>query len=90
MKTPIKIIRLPEVLNSYPVSKSTFYLKLQDGFLPPSISLGEKAVGYIEHEYQAVLAAMVAGDSEDEIKALVKSLVNERQKLKQGANDVIN
>jgi len=84
MNTPIKIIRLSEVLNVLPLSRTTMYLKVKNGLLPPAISLGEKAVGYIEHEYQTVLASMIAGDSEDEIKELVKTLINDRQKLKQG------
>mgnify|MGYP000598528043 CR=1 FL=1 len=90
MKNPINVMRLPEILNSYPVSRSTFYLKLKEGLLPPSIPLGDKAVGYIEHEYQAVLIAMIAGNNKEEIKKLVISLVNDRQQLKQGASNVIS
>jgi len=90
MKNPINIIRLPLVLTIIPLSKSTFYLKLQDGLLPPSISLGERAVGYIEQEYQTVLAAMMAGDSKNDIKELVSSLVNNREKLRVELTNVIN
>jgi len=82
MKAPLKIIRISEVLTSYfPLSRSTFYLNLKAGLLPPSISLGEKSVGYIEHEYETVLEAMIAGNNNEEIKALVKSLVKQRQEL---------
>jgi prophage regulatory protein len=76
---PYKIIRRPSVLNMLGLSKTTLFNREQDGLTPPPINLGGRAVGYLEHECQAVLKAMVAGKSKDEIRQLVCDLVAQRQ-----------
>lgn len=45
-----KILRLPEVRNRTGLSRSTIYLKISKGIFPPPISLGDRAVGWIEAE----------------------------------------
>jgi prophage regulatory protein len=45
-----KILRLPEVKNRTGLSRSTIYLKISKGSFPPPISLGDRAVGWIESE----------------------------------------
>lgn len=76
-----RIIRKPEVLNLLGFSKSTLHLRINEGLLPPPISLGQRASGYIEHEVQAVLKAMIAGQSQEQIKQLVIELTEARKKL---------
>ena len=75
----IKIIRKKEVLTITGLSKSSLHLRINDGTMVPSISLGQRAVGFIENEVQAVLSAMVAGRSKDDIRTLVNNLVIQRQ-----------
>lgn len=75
----IRIIRLQELLDMIAMSKSSAYTKIKDGVLPPSISLGARAVGFIYGEVITVLKAMVSGKSQDEIKAIVQELVAQRQ-----------
>jgi prophage regulatory protein len=75
----IKILRKKEVLELTGLSKSSLHLRINDGTMVPSISLGERAVGFIEFEIQAVLSAMVAGKKKRDIQALVSSLVTQRQ-----------
>jgi prophage regulatory protein len=75
-----KIIRRPAVIALLGMSKTTLYNRIQAKTLPPPISLGARAVGFVLSEYYVVLNAIIAEKSQDEIKALVASLVQERQK----------
>ena len=75
----IRIIRKPEALDKLGLSKSTLHIRIKDGLLPPPIPLGGRAVGFIEHEIEATLAALVSGQSNEKIQQLVKSLVEKRQ-----------
>lgn len=76
-----KIVRKPETLEFLQISKSNLYLKINKGLWPKPISLGERAVGFLSTENEKVLAAMIAGQSEEEIKELVISLMNARKSL---------
>lgn len=42
------ILRLPAVMKRTGLARSTIYLRISEGSFPKSISLGEKAVGWIE------------------------------------------
>lgn len=57
MKT--KILRLPQVKAVTGLSRSTIYLHISKGKFPSSITLGERAVGWIEEEVQAWLEAKI-------------------------------
>lgn len=76
---PIRIIRKPELLKLSGLSKTTLQTRINTHLMPPSISLGDRAIGFIEFECQAVLRAMAAGKSKDEIRALVSYLIKQRQ-----------
>lgn len=80
------LLRKPEVLNRLGLSRSTFYSRMADGILPKPISLGDRAVGWLEHEINTVIAHMAAGKSNNEIKALVSSLVEQRQSMLEALN----
>jgi prophage regulatory protein len=71
--------RKPEVIKRLGISKSTFHTRINQHLLPPPVSLGARAVGFLQHEFDAVLAAMVAGKNNDEIKSLVLALVAQRK-----------
>ena len=45
-----KILRLPEVINHTGLSRSTIYQQIADRTFPEPISIGERAVGWIEEE----------------------------------------
>jgi prophage regulatory protein len=77
----IKIIRLSEVINLMGKSETAIYLDRQKGVFPPSISLGERAKGYIEHEVTAVIVARIQGKTEDELKRIVIDLIAQREAL---------
>lgn len=74
----LKIIRRPLVLEATGWSKSTLYNRIQEGLFPNPISLGARAVGFVESECDKVIQAMIAGYSEQQLKSLVKELVANR------------
>ncbi|MGD9851201.1 MAG: helix-turn-helix transcriptional regulator [Nitrospirales bacterium] len=49
------ILRLPAVMARTGLSRSTIYLRVSEGCFPTPISLGGRAVGWIEAEIQAWL-----------------------------------
>lgn len=45
-----KFIRLPEVKNKTGLSRSSIYLRMSNGEFPQSISLGGRAIGWLESD----------------------------------------
>ncbi len=54
-----KILRLPSVKELTGLSRSTIYLRISKDEFPAPISLGARAVGWIESEIEAWLSAQV-------------------------------
>ena len=75
----IKIVKQPSLLEQFSFSKSTLFSQIKQGLMPKAIPLGDRAVGYLQHELDAVLSARIAGQSNEQIKELVKSLVAKRK-----------
>ena len=48
-----KMLRLPEVKARTGLSRSTIYLRMSKGQFPTTVSLGDRAVGWIEIEVNA-------------------------------------
>lgn len=79
----IRIHRKADVLDITGFKKSTLYTRIKAGLMPPPISLGgARAVGWIDHEIQAVLAAMCVGTPPEQIKLIVQELIEKRQQFK--------
>ncbi|WP_413505812.1 helix-turn-helix transcriptional regulator [Photobacterium phosphoreum] len=55
-----KIIRLPEVKDKTGLSRSTIYLRMSQGRFPKSISLSERAIGWVEQEIEQWLGERIA------------------------------
>jgi prophage regulatory protein len=68
------ILRLPAVLRERGRSRSAHYLDIKDGLFTRPVSIGSRAVGWPEHEVAALNAARIAGQSDDDIRALVAKL----------------
>ncbi len=49
---PRKILRLPIVLDRTGLSRSTVYQRVMEGRFPKPVSLGARAVGWIETEIE--------------------------------------
>ena len=58
---PNRISRLPAVKQRTGLSRSTIYLRVAKGTFPAPISLGARAVGWIESEIDDWIARQIAG-----------------------------
>jgi len=56
---PEKILRLPNVLDRTGLSRSTVYLRVTEGRFPKPVSLGARAVGWIETEVEEWIARQI-------------------------------
>jgi prophage regulatory protein len=77
----LQLIKNAEARSSLGVGNTTFYEQLNAGLITPAVKLGVHSVAWPKHEIQAIVAARIAGQSDDQIKALVKQLFEDRQKL---------
>lgn len=73
-----KILRLPSVQAETGASRSTVYLRVQQGLFTKPVRLGRRAVGWPASEIAALNAALIAGLSDDEIRQLVRDLETAR------------
>ena len=61
---PKKILRLPVVLDRTGLSRSTVYLRVTEGRFPRPVSLGARAVGWIETEVEEWIALQIEASRE--------------------------
>ena len=78
----LTILWLKDVKDCTGLSRSTIYLRIQEGTFPRPVSLGSRAVGWPSTEVAAINAARIAGCSNDEIRILVEKLEAARKGLK--------
>jgi len=55
-----KFIRLTEVKNKTGLSRSSIYLRMSNGKFPQSISLGSRAIGWLESDINEWLEQCIA------------------------------
>ena len=60
MNTQQRLLRLPAVLATTGMARSTLYKAIQDGQFPPQISIGARSVGWLEADIQAWLGGRIA------------------------------
>ena len=58
--TPVRFLRLPEVLDRTGLSRSTIYVRLDQGRFPRPVSLGARAVGWLESEVDEWIRERIA------------------------------
>ena len=75
------LLRIRDVVRTTGLSRPTIYHRIKTGVFPSSVKLGERAVGWPEHEIAALNEARIAGKSEDEIRVLVAALEARRAGL---------
>jgi prophage regulatory protein len=61
---PRKILRLPIVLDRTGLSRSTVYQRVTEGKFPQPVSLGARAVGWIETEVEEWIARQIEASRE--------------------------
>ncbi|EOV1093888.1 AlpA family transcriptional regulator [Vibrio fluvialis] len=49
---PMRFLKLKEVMEKTALSRSAIYRKMNDGEFPQSVSLGDRAVAWVESEVQ--------------------------------------
>jgi len=73
------IMRRNAVKQSTGLANSTLYLRIQQGLFTKPVSLSARAVGWPSNEVEAIIAARIAGKTDDEIKVLVLKLEADRK-----------
>jgi len=73
------ILRMRVTLQRTGESRSGHYKNIQDGLFTRPVKIGTRASGHPEHEVEAIIAARIAGMSDDEIRELVKKLEANRK-----------
>jgi prophage regulatory protein len=81
--------RLPWVSDRTGSRRSTIYKQIGEGLLPPPVDLGGgRAVAWPDDEIDAVVDARIAGKTNDEIRVLVRQLVERRKRLESSLEDL--
>jgi len=62
-----RILRLPEVMARTGLSRSTIYLRISQGNFPKPVSLGARAVGWIEVEIQEWLQRQIEASRRESV-----------------------
>lgn len=73
------LLRLPRVKAETGASRSTIYLRIQQGLWPKPVKLGPRSVAWPASEIAALNAARIAGMVDAEIRALVTTLETARK-----------
>lgn len=73
------LLRLPTVKAETGASRSTIYLRIQQGLWPKPVKLGPRSVAWPASEVAALNAARIAGMTDAEIRALVATLEETRK-----------
>jgi prophage regulatory protein len=78
----VTIIRLDRMLEqSGHRGNSSVNDQIHAGLWPPPVKIGARTVGWVQSEVTAVLAARIAGADDDEIRALITTLVAQREAM---------
>jgi prophage regulatory protein len=79
IKMSLALLKLPEVCRRRAQRPTSIYAAIKAGLLVPPIKLTERSSAWVEHEVDAINAAMIAGKSAAEIRELVAQLVTARR-----------
>lgn len=74
------ILRMSSLRQRYPRGRSTIYSDIADGLMVPPVALGARCAGWPAHEVDQIIAARVAGATDEDIRQLVARLVAERRR----------
>ncbi|MGL4936434.1 helix-turn-helix transcriptional regulator [Shewanella sp.] len=65
MTSPQKLIRLKDVIACTGLARSTIYKYIDEGIFPKAVSLGGRAVAWVESEVQQWILARIAARDEE-------------------------
>ena len=73
-KPPVTMLRIPAVLERRGRSRSSHYADIKAGLFVKPVLIGLRATGTPDHEVDTLIAARIAGKTDEEIRALVIKL----------------
>ena len=73
-----RLVRLPEVMAATGLRSTSIYSRAKAGLFTPPIKITSRCSAWPEREIAAINAATIAGKSDEEIREVVKSLVEAR------------
>lgn len=79
-----KMLRPELVIDKIGKKKSSLYSDILKGLFTSPVKIGARASAWPENEVSALIAARIAGKSDDEIRQLVTSLHEARKGLDRG------
>ena len=79
----ISIKRKSEVIARLGIGRSTLQTRINEGIFPPPISLGGRSVGWLEHEINEAIAALLLNKSHSEIQSRITNIVDRRTEIAQ-------
>lgn len=59
-------------------SKTTIYNRIKDGIFTKAVPIGQRVVGWPDYEVETIVAAQIAGQSNEQIRELVGQLHTQR------------
>ena len=78
-KQPVTILRIPAVLERRGRSRSSHYADIKAGLFVKPVLIGLRATGTPDYEVDALIAARIAGKTDEEIRTLVIKLEADRK-----------
>jgi len=73
------LLRCKQVEQFTGLKRGAIYARIRDGLFPPPCKIGKRASAWPQHEVVYINLAIIAGRSDDRIKSLVRSLVEQRK-----------
>lgn len=71
---PNTLLRLPAVKARSGLSRSTVYLRISQGLWTHPVNLGGRAVAWPASDVEALNAARIAGQTDEQVRGLVRRL----------------
>jgi prophage regulatory protein len=75
----IAILRMPAVVTITGRSRMSIYRAVREGLFTQPVRIGMNAVGWPDYEVATLVAALVAGKTVDEVRAIVDDLHEKRK-----------
>lgn len=76
------LLRKPSVLSKRGRGNSQLYREIADGLMTPGIRRGAHCTVWPAYEIDAINRAEIAGATPDELRALVRQLVEQRTRMR--------
>ena len=80
-REPNVLLRMPQLVELLGICRSSIYTQIEQGLLTKQISIGARAIALPRFEVLKIIEARMRGDSEAEIRELVKQLHGNRLQI---------